>query len=113
MRIEFSLEPRDKNDPKDIDPVGNITLIGDEKVLNEQYVYVDSWLNALHEGSQKLRENNHVEIDLIEEPNPLIFEMRSDGYINISFKGRSIAVNNAQTIENAVDLAKKKLSELT
>jgi hypothetical protein len=108
MRINIALDPIDPTDPLAIDPVGTITLISGQNTLSEPYVYLDSWLNALREGVRKMTVVDKAEIDLIEEPDPLIFE-RTDGGIRISFKEKFVTVENVEEMDIAVAAALKEL----
>jgi len=110
MEIEFELEPIDRNDPAAIDPVGSITLISADATLSEQYVYIDSWLDALKEGAKAISRTERAEIDLVEEPEPLILELTERG-IRISFKDNSIVVKDGAELDAAVDDAYKKLTD--
>jgi hypothetical protein len=108
MEIRFDLEPVDATDPNDIDPVGTIVLIEGAQRLDEQYVYLDSWLAALLEGAEGLAERDRVEVDLIEEPQPLIFERKQEA-VSISFKGKSITVQSAEAVRVAAVTANQRL----
>lgn len=110
MRIKILLEPIDKEDPLAIDPVGTITLESGEDVLSEPYVYLDSWLKALEKGSAQMSTTYKADIDLIEERDPLTFE-RIDGCIRISYKDKSVIVNNTEEIRIAVADAFKELAK--
>ena len=108
MEIEMFLEPNDPDDLADIDPVGNIELRAGGAILSEVYVYLDSWLNALKVGSKAITETNRVELDLVEEPEPLVLERTGNG-IRISFKEKSIVIKNGEELEIAVENALREL----
>jgi hypothetical protein len=108
MEIKFTLEPIDRDDPLAIDPVGTITLESAGLTLSEPYVYLDSWFIALKTGAEQIKKQPAVEVDLVEEPEPLIFR-RSNNGVMISFKNKDIFVNDAEDIILAVEGADEKL----
>ena len=108
MQILFSLEPTDIDDPLDIDPLGDITLLEGEEKLTESSVYLDSWFNAIEKGAVKIENESKAEIDLIEEPQPLIFNRSSSG-VRISFKEKSLTIKNMDDLRTAVKRAREEL----
>lgn len=97
MEIRF-IKQKDANSP---DLLGDIYLSDGRNTISEALTYFDSWLDALKKGALSLADQNQVSIDLIEEPDPLIFEKR-DGYIVLTYGNSFIFVKNAEEILEAI-----------
>ncbi|QQS32775.1 MAG: hypothetical protein IPM50_14140 [Acidobacteriota bacterium] len=111
MKIDFVLDEADSDDPMAIDPVGDITIESRGESITERFVYIDSWLNALLEGSRKARFSERLDVDLLEERDPLVFERRNESFL-LSFRGKSIVVDNLDQLEAASIAGIENLSQI-
>jgi hypothetical protein len=66
----------------------------------EDAAYLDSWFGAIGEGLQLLGSEGTVEIDLIEEPDPLIFRLIGD-QVEVQYKNAVVRLGpQLEAIEN-------------
>jgi hypothetical protein len=76
-----------------IDPSGEI-LISDGGVrIWEKHVYLDSWLDALITGVKEVEAGKRVSLDLVEEPDPLMFEPEGGG-IKLTYRDTTVSVDS-------------------
>lgn len=76
-------------DPESL--LGHIAITDGAQAIRERYTYIDSWLDALVRGVQAIRERSHCVIDLIDEPDPLVFDLSKNG-LYISYGKAAINV---------------------
>lgn len=87
-----------KNDEA-LDPdalLGHIALTDGSSTIKAMNTYIDSWIHALVQGLGKLQPESRCVVDLIDEPDPLVFNV-SDGSVLLSYGSATI---NAGSIEN-------------
>jgi hypothetical protein len=108
MEIQFFLDKKDSASSSDL--LGEIRLSDGQNTISEKLTYIDSWLEALEKGAKSLRHKNTATIDLIEEPEPLMFEKRDD-YIKLSYGDMFIFVNTVDQIYSSVEIALKQINE--
>jgi hypothetical protein len=111
-----------KNDEA-LDPdalLGHIALTNGSSTIKAENTYIDSWIHALIQGLRTIRSESHCVVDLIDEPDPLVFDV-SDGDILLSYGNATL---NAGSIENftitlksaaslLLDLVREEAKEIT
>jgi len=76
--LRWSLDSDGPLDPNG--PVGDIAILGSAAQISCHATYLDSWFQALLEGTAQLQKGpGKYALDLIEEPLPLVFESASAG----------------------------------
>jgi hypothetical protein len=85
--IEIKVAFDEAIDP--IDPLGNIIITDGKKTIQEEDTYIDSWIDALITGLKNLQEGKNAAVDLVEEPEPILFESQQSG-VRISYGDRSV-----------------------
>lgn len=102
MKIEWKLDEQDGLDP--IDTLGNITVTDGERTIQEESTYLDSWFDALITGLKGVQAGKSLTVEIVEEPEPLIFKPDRFG-LQISYQNQSIYVNKVdefiQTLKRA------------
>lgn len=76
--------------------LGHIVLTNGSSTIKAVNTYIDSWIHALIQGLNTIRSESHCVVDLIDEPDPLVFDI-SDGDILLSYGNATL---NAGSIEN-------------
>lgn len=95
----------DKDEPLNPDELlGEVKILSAREFIKEESTYVDSWLEALAKGAEQVRYEQVVTVDLVEEPDPLVFERR-EGRIRISHQNSSVHVQSEREILDAVQEA--------
>ena len=87
--IHWKLDEEEPIDPAD--PLGNITIAGDEGILKEQDIFVDSFLEALVKGLNLIETQDTIRVDLIDEPDELVFLKKEKG-IQIKYKNQNVTI---------------------
>ncbi len=84
MKISWTLDLEDGPvDPDDL--LGKISLEHNGLIITDEITYLDSWFKGIVQGYQQLLTGQErVEVDLIDEPYLLLFEMQADG-VQISY----------------------------
>lgn len=84
MKISWTLDLEDGPvDPDDL--LGMISLEHNGLIITDETTYLDSWFKGIIQGYQQLLTGKErVEVDLIDEPDLLLFEMHADG-VRISY----------------------------
>ena len=71
--------------------LGHIAIADGRQTVKANYTYIDSWFDALIRGAQAIQEGSRSVIDLIDEPEPLIFEL-SPEEVSISYGDTTLRV---------------------
>lgn len=74
-------------DPDDL--CGEMTLIYDESIINDNFVYLENWFDCLVDACGSLSREGIFKCDLISEPDPLVFCIDKNG-ITVSYKVQKI-----------------------
>ena len=102
MKIAWRL---DEEMPLDLENLlGDITLSNGSTVLQERQTYIDSWLDALITGLQAVQVGKARRVDILEEPDPLVFEPVEKG-VRISYRAMAIEVESVEAFHGALRLA--------
>jgi len=98
--------------------VGRIRLSDGKRSLQEDAVYLDSWLQALGKAAMEMEGGSkETVIDMVEEPQPLVVSRDQFGSVHISFKGREVAVQTPadfrRVVEGATELFVSQVQRLS
>ncbi|MEA5620925.1 hypothetical protein VB711_24250 [Cronbergia sp. UHCC 0137] len=72
MNISFTLDQQEVIDSND--PVGNMTITDGKTILTVESTYLDSWFDVLIDGLQGLNKKDKLTLEIVEEPEMIIFE---------------------------------------
>lgn len=76
MKLEWSID----SVADGIDVVGALEISDDSgNKIEVDYTYLDSWFEAILAALPKLRSHSHLELEVVEEPDPLMLDMRDGG----------------------------------
>ena len=100
--IEWKLDNEAPIDPAD--PLGDITFIGDKGILEEQCVFLDSFLEAFVEGLNSIKTQDISNVEIIDEPNKLMFIKNKKG-LQIQYKDRTITIHDTESFSNQLSHA--------
>ena len=78
MNISFKLDRDEEIDPND--PLGDIRIRHNQTLLSVQSTYLDSWFDVLIDGYKSLKNQKKVALEIIEEPEVIIFKPISRGF---------------------------------
>jgi hypothetical protein len=94
----FSFSLDDETDA--YDPLGNITIHGDEGAIVAECVMLDTFLGALVTGSSLVGEGDggEIHVDVVDEPDELCFS-RGLTEMKIRYAGQSATVENKLVFE--------------
>lgn len=90
MRIKWKL---DEEEIALEELVGDISIAHGEAVISEPGTYIDSWLEALALGLEGIRDGKRLSVEIVEEPDPLIFDPQEGG-VRLSYQNASIFVES-------------------
>lgn len=99
--IQWKLDNEEPVDPAD--PLGDITIFGDEGILKEQNVFLDSFLEALVEGLDLTETQDVSYIDLLDEPDEIVF-LRKEKGIQIKYGEQSVNIFDIKLFSNQISL---------
>lgn len=102
MRIALALYEEDVESVEDL--VGDVRMESGGEIIREHSTYLDSWLTAIVQGLEALQVETAVSIELLEEPDPLRFEL-SGSRISVSYGPQTLTVPCMADLEEAVALA--------
>jgi hypothetical protein len=108
--LEWNLDTEEDLDLNDL--MGNIKILGDEGVIEEEYTNLDNFFEAFIEGINQMDIEGVVSIDPIVEPNDIIFKFNGN---TIKMKygiQTTIILNKAQFLEDLQNAVAKFLQEL-
>src|SRR4029434_6426476 len=99
MKIAWRLDEDMPLDPESL--LGDIILSDGDTVLQEQQTYIDSWLDALITGLQAMQVGKAIQVEILEEPDPLVFEPAERG-VRLSYRAMVIEVKSVEALHNAL-----------
>ena len=102
--IHWKLDEEEPIDPAD--PLGNISIVGDEGILKERDIFIDSFLEALVEGLNLIKTQDAVEVDLIDEPDEIVFIKKEKG-IQIKYGNQNVVIFDNKSFSNQLSLVIK------
>jgi hypothetical protein len=102
MKITWHLDEEMPLDPENL--LGDITLSNGHTVLQEQQTYIDSWLDALITGLQAVQAGKAIRVDILEEPDALVFEPVEKG-VRLSYRALALDVESVEALHDALLLA--------
>lgn len=98
----------DKDTISGIDPLGDLVITGDdERSVLVKCVYLDSWFEAMIQGFRSMSEKEKAAIEIVEEPEPLLFERIGTG-LRLTYERNSIVINDMQQAVQELRSACKK-----
>jgi len=89
--IKWELNNEEPLNPAD--PLGELTIIGDQGIFKEQDVFLDSFLEAFIEGLNLIKTQDVCNIEIIDEPDELIFTKNGIGF-QIQYKEQNVTISN-------------------
>jgi hypothetical protein len=96
-------------DPENL--LGHIAITDKVQKIREKNTYIDSWLDALIRGLQAIGEKSHCVIDLVDEPDPLVFDL-SEGCLSISYGKATVDVGTVESFTAGLRSAAALLLEI-
>ena len=102
MQIAITLDESEKIDP--IDPIGDITIINNTTIITEKSTYLDSWFDALITGLKAVKQGKNIAVELVEEPEPIVFEPWEEG-MRISYRDKYISISQISEFATALKIA--------
>ena len=99
MQIVWRLDEEMPLDPESL--LGDIILSDGDTVLQEQQTYSDSWLDALITGLQAVQVGKAIRVEILEEPDPLVFEPVERG-VRLSYRAMAIEVKSVEALHSAL-----------
>ena len=102
MKITWHLDEEMPLDPENL--LGDITLSHGHTVLQERQTYIDSWLAALITGLQAVQAGKAMRVDILEEPDALVFEPVEKG-VRLSYRALALEVESVEALHDALRLA--------
>ncbi len=106
MKIAWTLDEEEPIDPENL--LGDIILTEGETTILERNTYIDSWLNALITGVQGVQTGKRVTVDILEEPDPLVFEPLNGG-MRLSYQNTAIVIDKIDNFVRGLRLAAHEL----
>jgi hypothetical protein len=110
MKIEWKFD-----DEKEWDP---FTLLGTIKLIDEfgnfiedRITILDSWFIAINKGLASLADGINLDVDLIDEPDPLLF-ISKDDKLSIRYKNQKVYLRNVSDAIESLRLAVTKFVEI-
>jgi hypothetical protein len=88
-----------------MDPNGTLAISDGSSTITIEPTYFDSWLTALIESLSRLKSNNHVFVEVQEEPKPLQIDVAADGSLVISHEGHKVIAGGRKEFEVALRTA--------
>ena len=107
MKIVWRLDEEMPLDPESL--LGDIILSDRDTVLQEQQTYIDSWLDALITGLQAVQVGKAIRVEILEEPDPLVFEPVERG-VRLSYRTMAIEVKSVEALHSALLLNSQEVS---
>ena len=111
--LQWELDTEDGLDAHD--PLGNISIIGDEGKLEEKCTYIDAFLEALVEGVEQMEVGKTINIDPLVEPNDLEFDCTSN-VLKINYGNQQVTISNpwqfAEDVQKVIEELIEVLDEL-
>jgi hypothetical protein len=104
MNIEIGIDTRQAPDP--IEPLGTLRIVDDAGgVIEQPRVWLDDWLEALVDGLHAMRRlEPSAEIELLSEPEPLVFVAMGQR-IEIGFGTSRIQAGDADELARSLEEA--------
>jgi len=102
MKITWHLDEEVPLDQENL--LGDITLSNGHTVLQERQTYIDSWLDALITGLQAVQAGKAMRVDILEEPDALVFEPVEKG-VRLSYRALALDVESVEALHDALLLA--------
>jgi hypothetical protein len=102
IEIYWQLDEEDGIEP--LDPIGEITIANGRTRITEKLTYLDSWFDALITGIEALKKSQKVAVEIVEEPEGIIFEPASKGW-RLSYGKEWIEFSSIDEFINAVKSA--------
>ena len=99
MKIVWRLDEEMPLDPESL--LGDIILSNGDTVLQEQQTYIDSWLDALITGLQAVQVGKAIRVEILEEPDSLVFEPVERG-VRLSYRAMAIEVESVEAFHGAL-----------
>ena len=102
MKITWHLDEEVPLDQENL--LGDITLSNGHTVLQERQTYIDSWLDALITGLQAVQAGKAIRVNILEEPDALVFEPVEKG-VRLSYRALALDVESVEALHDALLLA--------
>ena len=100
--IKWALDNEDHIDPAD--PLGNITFVGNTGIIEEQDIFLDSFLEAFVEGLSIIKTQDTSSVEIIDEPDELIF-IKNNQELQIRYKNQAITIDNIDSFSYQLSLS--------
>ena len=89
LNWKFNLDEEPEIEP--YDPLGTITIVGDVGRLEDDCIFLDTFLEAIVKGLTSLERNKIIAIDTIDEPDDLLFEEKEES-LTISYGLQKVVI---------------------
>jgi hypothetical protein len=74
--IKWELDTEDELDA--YDPLGRISILGDEGKIEEECTYIDAFFEAIIDGVQRMEIGKIIRVDPLIEPDDIVFRYTSE-----------------------------------
>jgi hypothetical protein len=91
--FQWELDLEDSLDP--YDPLGEISIKGDEGGIKERCTFLDNFFEAIVNGFQQVDTDKTIRIDLGIEPDDIVFKLEF-GRLNITYGEQSVTILDVQ-----------------
>ncbi len=122
--LNWTLDTEDGIDA--YDPLGHITIMGEQGKLEDKCTFLDAFFEALIEGVQRIEQGKIIEIDTIVEPDDIIFDY-TNKHLALTYGNQKTIILNTnkfiqdiynsvktliETLDNAAIKAKQEIPKL-
>jgi hypothetical protein len=109
LTIKITFEEETGHDA--IDPLGDLTISDGISTIAIRTTYLDSWLAALISGYNQSRNENHVNVEVSEEPQQISINVLPSGLLSISYENQTLTPQPPQELKFALRGAAQYLLE--
>ena len=90
------------------DPLGDLSVVGDDGAVEEQGTLIDAYLVALGEGLERLRHEPQVVMDVVVEPHALGLIREAAG-VRVEYRNRSARMDDLDVFADDLKQAARRL----
>jgi hypothetical protein len=88
-----------------LDPLGKLLISDAENAIAVDLTYLDSWLASLIDSLARIRTNNHVVIEVDEEPKAIDLTRGKDGRLTFKYATSIVVSGGVSEMDHALRIA--------